>query len=371
MALFWNIVSCRMENKADIDAMEALFSEEYVQPHTDLEDDVRLVVEEAKVTVTGGVTWEEVRPSAGVQACCWAHGTDASLAPDDEGARNTYGDNCPPSAAVDGSNSTWWNMNYMRSAASPTLNKRHTNKNTNDGGNHWITLDLGAVYNINGFAYMGRNGNENSRINTYQIFVSAEQDLGRDPLDTNTGDHPGHRPPASKLVHQGSFANSQDMQRITFATPAYGRYVQLRVLTSHNDSGTDGGAAELRVIREQTASSSSLTDAVNAAVSTALTDNSFDTLAVDDSYLAASYQEGIRVLGTVKNNPVKYTRLDTLLHGSGAGETAVKGARQYLNDDPDRPPETLTTESDVNAFFAYQKQVDDLTRNIRLLLSAL
>jgi hypothetical protein len=372
-ALFCGIafVSCQMENKADVDAMEALFSEEYVQSHADLEEGVRAVVEEAKAAITGGVTWEEVRPDTGVEACCWANSVTGDLAPDDEGGVNTYNDNCPPSAAVDGQNGTWWNINYMRSASSPTLNKRHTNKNTNDGGNHWITLDLGGVYNISGFGYMGRNGNGNSRINAYQVYVSEEQDLGRDPENSDTGDHPGHRPPPSKLVHQGNFGNSQDMQRVTFAMPAYGRYVQLRVFSAHND-GTDGGAAELRVIREAAASGSSLTDAVNAGVSAALAVNGYAALSIDDSYLAAAYAEGIRVLGSVKNNPAKFKKLDTLLHGgSGVDGAVIKGAREYLNDDPDRPPETLTAESDVNVFFDYQEKVDALTGNIHLLLSAL
>jgi hypothetical protein len=363
------LAACQLENKADITVMEASFSEDFIQVHEDLEFEVQAVVQTARDQVMAGVTWTEVRPNTGVEACCWAHGTASSLAPDDEGARNTYGDNCLSTAAVDGSNSSWWNMNYMRSAASPTLNKRHGNKNTNDGGNHWITLDLGAVYNISGFGYMGRNGNGNSRINAYQIFVSEEEDLGRDPADKNTGDHPGHRPSPAKLVHQGNFANSQDMQQITFSMPAYGRYVQLRVLTSFNDSGNDGGAAELRVTREETASGASLTAAVNAGVAAALTENNYDTLTIDNSFLAASYQDGIQVLGTVKNNPVKFNRLNTLLHGSlgSDGEILVKGAKQYLEDDPDRP----AIESDVDAYFEYQNEVDDITRQIRLLLSAL
>jgi hypothetical protein len=375
LALFCTLtlVFCQMENRADIDAMEALFSEEFVQIHSDLETDVRAVVQDAQDLVMGSITWTEVRPNTGVEACCWAHGTTSSLAADDEGARNTYGDNCPPSAAVDGSTSTWWNMNYMRSAGSPTLNKRHGNKNTNDGGNHWITLDLGAVYNISGFRYLGRQNSGNSRINAYKIFVSETEDLGRDPTDRDTGDHPGHRPPPEKLVHQGNFASSTSWQDVTFAMPAYGRYVQLRVLSSHNDSGMDGGAAELRVIREDTASGSSLTAAVNAGIATALTTHGYDALVIDDSYLAATYQEGIRVLGTLKTNPVKYNRLDILLHGSdgaGGGE-AVKGAQQYLTGDPDRPAGNLSTASDVDAYFDYQEKVDDLTRQIRLLLSAL
>jgi hypothetical protein len=367
MALFWNIVSCHMENKADLDAMEALFSEEYVQPHTDLEDDVRLVIaaakQEAQDTVLAGITWAEVRPANNVEACCWAHGTAGSLAPDDEGGANQWSDNCPPSAAVDGNTSTWWNTNYSRTVY------YHTSKNSSDGGRHWITLDLEAVYNINGFAYQGRSQQNNSRINRYQIYVSEIEDLGRDPADKDYGDHPGHRPPPAKLVHEGNFTDSTAMQRVTFSMPAYGRYVQLRPVSYYGGGGE--GAAELRVTREGTLSGVNLTGTVNAIIADALTDNNYAALSIDDSYLAASYQEGIRALGTVKNNPVKYTKLDTLLHGSGAGETAVKGARQYLNDDSDRPPETLTTESDVNAFFAYQKQVDDLTRNIRLLLSAL
>jgi hypothetical protein len=367
------LVTCQLENKADLSVMESAYSETFTEVHAALETEVRAVVQTAQEAVMGTITWMEDRPSTGVEACCWAHSTAGSLAPDDEGGVNTWGDNCPPSAAVDGSTSTWWNMNYMRSASSPTLNKRHGNKNTNDGGNHWITLDLGAVYNISGFRYLGRQNSGNSRINAYQIYVSETEDLGRDPADKSTGDHPGHRPPPEKLVHQGTFANSTAWQDVTFSMPAYGRYVQLRVLTSHNDSGNDGGAAELRVNRETTPSGSSLTTAVNAGIAAALTENNYTNLVIDDSYLAASYQDGIRALGASRDNPVQYAKLDALLHGSfnNDGSIAVKGARQYLNDDPDRPPEVLSTESEVNAFFNYQNEIDGLTRQLRLFLSAL
>jgi hypothetical protein len=365
--------TCQLENKADIDAMDMSNSEEFTQEHKTIEEEVRAVVQVAREAVMGTVAWSEVRPDTGVEACCWAETASGSLASDDEGGVNTYSDACAPGKAVDGQNSTWWNMNYMRSASSPTLNKRHGNKNTNDGGNHWITVDLGAVYNISGFSYMGRNGSSNSRINDYQVYVSEGTDLGRDPADKNTGDHPGHRPPPEKLVHEGNFANDASTQQVSFDMPAYGRYVQLRVISSHNDSGNDGGAAELRVTRETTASGSSLTAAVNAGILAALTENNYNSLVIDDSYLAAAYQTGLRVLGTVKGNPVKYARLNTLLHGSfdADGELLTKGAQQYLNDDPDRPPQALATENDVNAFFEYQNGVDDLTGQIYLLLSAL
>ncbi|MDR0731813.1 MAG: discoidin domain-containing protein, partial [Treponema sp.] len=348
---------------------EASFSEEFIEIHEGLEAEVQAVVQaaqaDAQETVLADITWTEVRPAANVEACCWAHGTAASLAPDDEGGANSWSDNCPPSAAVDGSTSTWWNTNYSRTVY------KHSNKNSSDGGSHWITLDLEDIYNINGFAYQGRQNQNNSRINRYQIYVSEIEDLGRDPADKDTGDHPGHRPPPGKLVHEGNFTDGTAMQRVTFSMPAYGRYVQLRPLSYYGNGGE--GAAELRVTRESTKSGFNLIDTVNGIIAEALTENNYNTLTIDESYLAASYQEGIRILGNTKNNPVQYSRLNTLLHGSlnADGSVAVKGAQQYLNDDPDRPPEVLATESDVTAFFKYQNEVDAITRQIRLFLSAL
>jgi hypothetical protein len=371
---FWTLfcclalAACQLENKADIDVMEALYSEDFIEIHTDLETAVRAVVQDAQDlaqrTVLSGLSWNETRPQNNVEACCWAHGTASALAPDDNGGANTWNDNCPPSAALDGQTGTWWNTNYSRAVY------YHSDKNSSDGGRHWITLDLEDIYNINGFAYQGRN-QQNSRINRYQIYVSEIEDLGRDPADKDTGDHPGHHPPPEKLVHEGNFADSNSMQRVTFAMPAYGRYVQLRPLSYYGGGGE--GAAELRVIRESSASGVNLVETVNGIIADALADNNYDTLTIDDSFLAASYQDGIRILGTVKNNPVKFNKLNVLLHGSAGpdGEVLAKGAKQFLNDDPDRPSARQGSESDVNAFFAYQSRVDDITRQIRLLLSAL
>jgi hypothetical protein len=359
-----------LENKADIDVIEAAtsFSETFLQIHGDLETEVRAVIQaaqqEAQDTVLSDITWSTIRPDTGVEACCWAHGTAASLAPDDEGGANQWSDNCPPSAAVDGSTSSWWNTNYSRTVY------YHTTKNTSDGGRHWITLDLQDVYNINGFTYQGRQGNTNSHINAYQIYVSEVEDLGRDPLDKNNGDHPGHHPPAAKLVHQGNFTDSTGTQTVTFAMPAYGRYVQLRPVSYYGSGGE--GAAELRVIREATPGPN-LLDAVNTIIADALTNSGYSSLVIDDSYLDASYQDAIQILGLIKNKPVQFNKLNALLHGSvdTDGAALAKGAAQYLNDDPDRPPETLITVADVNTFLAYQEEVDDLTRRIRLLVSAL
>jgi hypothetical protein len=350
------------------------FAEKKKQEKTDeLMTDVRTTLNNA---ATGTFTTTAVRPRAGQtqggvslrdpQACCWAHSQAAQLAPDDEGGANTWGDNCLPTAAVDNDNDTWWNSNYTRGL--------HDNKNTNDGGRHWITLDLGTQWYIVGLVYRGR-GSANSRINEYQIYVSDVADLGRDPENTATGDHPGHRPSESKMVATGNFASNANEQTVGFSggNRRVGRYVQLRALSHFGDTGGGDGAAELRVQVATTTIGGtagrnlletalatvqdkidSLDEIVKAAIAEAARDpaNGFDWSIDFDGLVivAGKCGEALAAL-KAKDEMGKYYRLNAQLDAalSYVSEENVAAA-----------PKLLDNLDDPSVFFDYQDKINNI-----------
>jgi endo-alpha-N-acetylgalactosaminidase len=90
---------------------------------------------------------------------------------------------------------------------------------------HWIVLDLGASYNVDGFAYLPRQVGTNGRMKDYQLYVSDDPQNWGTPVST------------------GSFTIGTAETRLNFtATP--GRYLRLVGLNAQN-GGAFGGAAEL------------------------------------------------------------------------------------------------------------------------------
>lgn len=90
---------------------------------------------------------------------------------------------------------------------------------------HWIELDLGASYNVDGFSYLPRQVGTNGRMKDYELYVSADgQNWGA---------------PVSK----GAFTIGTAETRLTFPA-TQGRYLKLVGLSSQNGA-VFGGAAEL------------------------------------------------------------------------------------------------------------------------------
>ncbi len=86
--------------------------------------------------------------------------------------------------AIDGNNNTIWHTEWSGAAPRPP---------------HEIQIDLGASYDINGFAYLPRQSSqENGRIADYEFFVSSD--------GTNWG----------TAVASGTFANSQSEKVVLF-----------------------------------------------------------------------------------------------------------------------------------------------------------
>ncbi|WP_427884703.1 endo-alpha-N-acetylgalactosaminidase family protein [Kribbella sp. GL6] len=116
--------------------------------------------------------------------------------------------------ALDGNPSTIWHSAWSQVS-------------TPAGFPHYMTLDLGSTYQVNGFSYLPRQSGTNGMFKGYELYVSADgQDWGT-PVAT------------------GQFPNSTAVQRLDF-TAKPGRYVKF-VGTSSLNGAVFGSAAELNV----------------------------------------------------------------------------------------------------------------------------
>ncbi|MGW7680327.1 endo-alpha-N-acetylgalactosaminidase family protein [Kribbella sp. NPDC054772] len=117
-------------------------------------------------------------------------------------------------SALDGNPSTIWHSAWSEVS-------------TPAGFPHYMTLDLGSSYQVNGFSYLPRQSGTNGMFKGYEIYVSADgQDWGT-PVAT------------------GQFPNSTAVQRVDF-TAKPGRYVKF-VGTSSLNGAVFGSAAEFNV----------------------------------------------------------------------------------------------------------------------------
>lgn len=115
-------------------------------------------------------------------------------------------------AAIDGSPATMWHSSW--STVDPDVPYPH-----------WITLDLGEDYDVDGFDYQVRVGNGSMK--GYEVYVSSDNATWGEPVKT------------------GTFASTADVQHLTFPVTR-GRYVKLVGLSSINGA-VFGGASELNV----------------------------------------------------------------------------------------------------------------------------
>jgi beta-galactosidase len=118
----------------------------------------------------------------------------------------------PGISAFDTSPRTFWHSRWQEAA---------------DPMPHELQIDLGANYNVNGFAYLPRQNSANGRIAQYEFYVSTD--------GANWG----------SAVATGTFPDSTAQQTISFTAKA-GRYVRLRALSSVNGQPF-AAVADLRV----------------------------------------------------------------------------------------------------------------------------
>ncbi|WP_148232347.1 endo-alpha-N-acetylgalactosaminidase family protein [Janibacter sp. HTCC2649] len=117
-----------------------------------------------------------------------------------------------PSNAIDGLTTTMWHSAWSQVDPDAPFP-------------HWITVDLGDTYDVNGYDYQVRIGN--GSIKGYEIYVSADNVTWGAPVKT------------------GSFASTTEVQHLDF-TAKPGRYVKLVGLSSINGA-VFGGAGEINV----------------------------------------------------------------------------------------------------------------------------
>ncbi|MSU61083.1 MAG: hypothetical protein EXS31_01600 [Pedosphaera sp.] len=116
--------------------------------------------------------------------------------------------------AMDGNPDTLWHTPFGSSNPSPP---------------HHIEVDLGAAFEISGFACLPRKGGGNGTIRDYAFFVSDDGKKFNQPAAT------------------GAFASSNNWNEINLAIPVKGRYVRLRVL-SEIGGHPWSSIAELRIL---------------------------------------------------------------------------------------------------------------------------
>lgn len=102
--------------------------------------------------------------------------------------------------AFDGNTSTFWHTEW--SASSPT----HP---------HEIQIDLGEVYDINGFRYLPRQDGKNGRIAQYEFYISTNGSDWNNPVAADT------------------FVDGASEKKITFSSVT-GQFVRFRALSEIN-----------------------------------------------------------------------------------------------------------------------------------------
>ena len=124
------------------------------------------------------------------------------------------GENGAAGNAFDGKTGTFWHTQWYPVASPPP---------------HEIQIDLGQVYDLNGFRYLARqDGGVNGRIGQYEFYVSIN--------GTSWGG----------AVAVGTFANDALEKEVLFAATA-GRFIRLRALTEVNNNPWTC-AAEINVL---------------------------------------------------------------------------------------------------------------------------
>lgn len=128
-------------------------------------------------------------------------------------SEETVGEQAGAANAIDGDASTFWHTQWQ-GAQTPYP--------------HWITIDLGAQYDVSGFAYTQRAGQSNARMKDFEVYVSDSPDeFGGAALT-------------------GAFLDLSREQVFEFEQPARGRYLKLVGLSSISGNAF-GGAAEINV----------------------------------------------------------------------------------------------------------------------------
>ena len=178
----------------------------------------------------------------------------------------------PANAAIDGDPSTYWHSAWQSGTSSLP---------------GYITIDLGAEYDVDGVSYLPRQSTANGLMKDYKVFVTADK-----PSSVPDG-----TPAAEGTFPNVTSAGSRDATIVNFDEPVTGRYVTI-VATSTHAGNNYVGAAELVVSGlEHTdpepepeptpVDKTALQDALDAAEAVDRTNKTEDSLATLDEAVTA------------------------------------------------------------------------------------
>ena len=134
-------------------------------------------------------------------------------------SQETASEQAPATNAFDGDPETFWHTKYGGGA---------------DAFPHYLTIDLGATYAVDGLSYLPRQSNANGLVKDYQVFVTAEDPKGIPPAPRGAGQLPDVRQASTRAAS------------IVPLKAVEGRYVTL-VATSSLAGNAFAGAAEPQV----------------------------------------------------------------------------------------------------------------------------
>ena len=240
------------------------------------------------------------------------------------------------SKVLDNDPDTIWHTKWTETAAAGYL------------ANHWVTINLGGIYLVNGLTYLPRTDGGNGTITKYQIEVSMDGETFY---------------PYTK----GQWAANRDEKTAAFAYgPTLAAYVKLRSLAAAHG---DASAAEIRII------GSSQTE---GAVNRARLVQELLKYSDDKELLAAAYPQFVQAVDTAEE--VALNKTATQAQIDDALETLTAAATASLNDiDNDLDEEKTAAEEKnkdnytITSWNAYQAAVtaaeelaDDATQEEKL-----
>lgn len=215
-------------------------------------------------------------------------------------SQETASEQAPATNAFDGNPETFWHTKYGGGA---------------DAFPHYLTIDLGATYTVDGLSYLPRQSNANGLIKDYQVYVTAE-----DPKGIPTGT------PAA----QGSFPDvrqaSTRAASVVSLKAVEGRYVTL-VATNSLAGNAFAGAAELQVSGRR--GDAAVTDELIAVLNEA-----------QQATLAGKTPESVAALGAAcADAAAVLARDDASQQDIDAAAAAIRAAIKGLADAVDPEPE--------------------------------
>ncbi len=226
---------------------------------------------------------------------------------------------CTGSKVLDNDPSTIWHTNWEETAAKGFL------------ADHWVTINLGGTYLVNGLTYLPRTGGGNGTITKYQIEVSTDGETF----------YP---------YEKGQWASNGNEKIAGFTYgPTLAAYVKLRSLEAAHG---DASAAEIRII-----GSGQTEGAVNRAELVQELLNYSD----DKELLAAVYPQFAQALDTAEevalNKTATQAQIDDALETLTAATASLNNIDNDLNEEKATAEEKNKDNYTITSWSAYQAAV--------------